>query len=105
MKAFYTVHSWHIVTCLSIDVPKFYGKCERNAAVMHVLLGLVFIVTDVLSFSCMVEYSIQSGFPLSFFTLRVSFITLFSIKSAYGGAIHYFKITTSVCPWMELYEG
>lgn len=99
------VCSLPIVTCPLIDGPKFYGKCGRNAnTVMHLLLGFVIIVTDALSFSSMVEYSIQSGFTLSF-TLEVSFITLFSIKSIYGVVIHYAKITTSVCPCTAPYEG
>lgn len=68
---------------------------------MHLLLGFVIIVTDALSFSSMVEYSIQSGFALSF-TLEVSFITLFSIKSIYGVVIHYVKITNLFIPVRRL---
>lgn len=47
----------------------------------------------------------RSGFILSFFTLPVSFNTVFSIELIYVVTIHEFKTTTSTHNGIDHFEG
>ena len=88
-EKFYTVvYSWHIVTCLLKDVPKFYRKWGFNSA----FKSPKDLQTDMLSFSSIMCHLALS----SHFTLSVLSLHFLSSQYYIAVIIHYFKTITSI---------